>query len=80
MAKTICRSCGAPLIWASTLKGHAAPFDATPDPKGLWVLEEGYGGGLFATKAGEADLLDKRPRYTSHFATCPHAAQHRRRS
>jgi len=65
-----CRSCGAPIIWAVTTTGAKMPLDADPDPEGLFVLERGV-----AVHVIDAKGVD---RYTSHFATCPDAASHRK--
>lgn len=83
-----CRSCGAPIIWAKhETTGRRMPFDAEPDPKGRWAMDDEDGGeGLSAAVTGRpADLIyyqatDEPPsnRYTSHFATCVHADQHRK--
>lgn len=71
-----CRSCGAAIVWTLTQKGKRMPVDAEPVSNGKFVLEDeeddekrravyigekgGYGG----------------ERYSSHFGTCPHAAEH----
>ena len=55
--------------------GKAMPLDETPNPNGNMVLV----GGKMRGATAEDDKLH-RPRYTSHFATCPDASQHRRRS
>lgn len=62
--------------------GKRMPIDVTPSEDGTFVktgltdaatncpmVEFTLTGGL---------LADERPRYTSHFATCPDADQHRR--
>jgi hypothetical protein len=68
-----CRSCGASVIWAETAMGKAMPLDETPTPTGNMVLITGK------TRAvNDEDRELKRETYTSHFATCPDAAQHRR--
>jgi len=46
------------------------PLNAEPDPEGRFVLERGV-----AVSVIDAKNLD---RYTSHFATCPNAADHRK--
>jgi hypothetical protein len=66
-----CKSCGAEIIWAVTTNGRRIPLDAEPevDAPGLFRIE--IGGpppGAFAV----------RKLYTSHFATCPNADQHRK--
>jgi hypothetical protein len=64
-----CRTCHTPIIWAKTPSGRPMPLDAEPSPQGNIVLRmDGI-----AIVGGEGSL-----RYTSHFANCPQAAQHRR--
>jgi len=69
-----CRTCRQPIRWAYTRNGHAIPLD--PEPVN--------GGNLRLDRLGRVVVVptDKRhgPLYVSHFATCPHATQHRRRS
>ncbi len=73
MAKTsACKSCGAPIDWLKHEKtGKRAPIDVAPSPNGscLVNLEEGSYRIAFERSSGTL--------YTSHFATCPHAGQHR---
>lgn len=64
-----CRSCGAPIIWASTERGKAMPVDAQTTLDGNLVLDAGIAR-VVGHGAGQ---------YVSHFATCANAAQHRRR-
>lgn len=75
MAK--CSSCGADIIWARTESGRRIPLDAAPvDPTkvdGAGFLENGV------ARFGAFELPPGTPRYVSHFATCPHAARHRKR-
>ena len=76
-----CRSCNAEIIWAtsaSTLK--AMPIDAEPTQNGNIQLRVPVTGGAptayvlnTAAQFGKTDLR------TSHFATCEHAAQWRKR-
>lgn len=68
-----CSSCGAAIVWAVTVAGARMPVDAAPSPKGNLVLE-----GETVRVVPPPDLLDQRPRHTSHFATCPDAAQFRK--
>lgn len=64
-----CKSCGDRIIWAITEKGKAMPVNA--EAAARITLEAAPG-------------PDERPTvrfvrtYTSHFATCPHAAGHRK--
>lgn len=59
-----CKSCGAPIIWVKSLGGADMPLDAEPEKR--FILD-----GAAAAVA--------RTTYTSHFATCPNADQHRKR-
>ncbi|HMG21752.1 MAG TPA: hypothetical protein VK607_10560 [Kofleriaceae bacterium] len=68
-----CVSCGATIIWARTPADKRMPVDAKPDPKGRLALV----GGIARERLPLDDQMG-RPAYTSHFATCPHAAAHRR--
>ena len=81
-----CSSCGAPITWAKSARGKAMPMQV--DPNGEWSIDD-HG---VAWKVGTLPLaLDalaetmgvtpkKIERYTSHFATCPDAGEHRRKS
>jgi hypothetical protein len=64
-----CRSCKAEIVWAKTSTGRAMPFDAEPKVGGEWEIDEE--GQAHYDPEGES-------RFTSHFATCPNAAEHRR--
>ena len=72
-----CRSCNAPVIWATNEKtGGRMPFDAEPDPKGKWELVDGPDGKIARYDKGGYTGLPGVPgseRYTSHFTTCPDA-------
>lgn len=79
-----CRSCGAPVRWEKTEAGKWAILNEKPDPDGNMVLFEGkvYAGKKAeeirqAAMAGEV-LPDEPISFTSHFATCPQAANHRK--
>lgn len=76
-----CRSCTAPVRWVRIKNtSKLMPLDAEPDPLGLVeVLDELAGPGTpYAVVHGQQTLLDDGNRYTSHFATCPQAAQWRK--
>jgi hypothetical protein len=81
-----CRSCDAEIVWARNEQtGKLMPFDATPDPKGRWALDDAdEGEGLEAAETGRpAELVAyidpmAGTRYTSHFATCPQASEWRK--
>lgn len=67
-----CRSCGAPIEWARTPKGKRIPLDVEPRPDGNLAFVAGE----LVNAAGLPPEVERR---VSHFATCPNAAQHRRR-
>jgi hypothetical protein len=69
---SVCKSCGAPLLWAKTAAGQRMPLDAVPSPDGGWV----YAGPEKIRAAVEDDTV---ARYVPHWATCPDAASHRRK-
>lgn len=76
-----CRSCGAEIIWTVTdAGGKRMPVDAHATPNGnlaLYFPDRGRGPVVSKTYGyHEADA--EAPRYTSHFATCPKAAEHRK--
>jgi hypothetical protein len=68
VSNSTCRSCQAPLLWATTPKNRRIPLDPVPHPEGNVVVLDGV-----AVVGGEGDT-----RYRSHFATCPGAGVHRR--
>jgi hypothetical protein len=59
-----CSSCGAPVLWVVMTSGARMPLN--PTPQRLITL---------ATVDHVGHVQDC---YTSHFATCPNAAEHRR--
>lgn len=77
-----CRSCGAPVLWIRTAAGRRMPLDADS----WWIAPDTEGGELGLNAEGEAvrghSLPGEAPGAvlvrTSHFATCPNAAAHRR--
>lgn len=81
-----CRSCGASILWVWTEAGKRMPLDAQPCEDGNIEIvgeretEQGSAPLVRYLKEGEGDLclLEPPPRYRSHFARCPHAAEHRR--
>lgn len=80
----VCSSCGAEIVWGTMEKsGKPMPLDAlkpaefgrpAPVTHGDWVLVVGK---IRRATAEDRRLL--RPTYTSHFAHCPAAEQHRKR-
>ena len=86
-----CRSCGARVTWAITQKGNSMPLDAQSVLDGKFFLVTDYADGSkreqeeYETISTESDnetaanyRATNRSRYTSHFATCPNAAKHRK--
>lgn len=71
---SLCASCQAPIFWVRTPKGKSMPLDFTPDPDGNVVIRDRL---AHVLKAGEL-LVQGERRFTSHFATCANAAQHRK--
>jgi hypothetical protein len=77
-----CRSCGAPILWATVeLSSTRMPVDADPAPEGN-VLIRREPGRIWARVLGGAELRQARHEHESlhrsHFATCPDAADWRR--
>jgi hypothetical protein len=65
-----CRSCGAPILWVvMRASGKRMPLDAKPEKRITLVAADPD------TVVGQ--VTDA---YTSHFATCPDAAQHRKKA
>jgi hypothetical protein len=75
-----CRSCGAPVIWLRMRpSGKRMPVDAKAAPDGNVFADLDAGIGVVLT--GSLDMLTPdEPLYRSHFATCPHAGDWRRRA
>lgn len=73
-----CSSCGASIVWAKTEAGRAMPLDAEPTDDGTI---ETIGNTCRVLSPIEAAITrgETGRLYTSHFATCPHAATHRRK-
>jgi hypothetical protein len=72
---TKCRSCGAPIVWALTSSSKRMPLDADPRADGgFWLIS----GCAVAVGSAQTETEPLRPRYVSHFATCPNARKHRK--
>jgi hypothetical protein len=67
MDTSSCRSCGAAIVWVVMRpSGKRMPLDAKPEKRiTLDVIDDGV-----------AEMTET---YTSHFANCPNAAQHRKK-
>jgi len=74
-----CRTCHALMFWAATPAGGRMPVNAEPDPAGKLVMNL-HPDGLHVEswRADEPKHAAPRRRWTSHFATCAQAAEHRR--
>lgn len=72
LATTRCRSCGASIVFARTAKGKQMPLNA--EPQRLVVLEPDP-----QALDGLTKVAVVRACFTPHFATCPAAAEHRKR-
>jgi hypothetical protein len=68
-----CRSCGAPLIWGVTMQGRRMPVDAQPVGKRIVLEPANTGHEDLPPLATVVDV------YASHWETCPHADQHRKK-
>ena len=74
-----CKSCGADIRWEISDHGKRLPLDVEPVADGNLVIVAGvvapYIPELNATMSSGAP----RPRYVSHFATCPQADDWRKK-
>jgi hypothetical protein len=78
-----CSSCGAEIRWVKTGRGKNMPLDCRPSDHGNVVIQkDGAGNEVAHVVADRRDADAHRalghPTYTSHFASCPQAAKHRR--
>lgn len=67
-----CRSCGAPIVWATTANRKRMPVDAAPSARGTIMLRDGKAhvmGSLEALSLRDAGVELHEP----HHATCPDA-------
>lgn len=74
-----CRSCHAEIVWAMTEAGRRIPIDAEPQTDGtIRLVDRSYEGRMerFAQIAGKSTT---EVRYVTHYATCPDAADWRKR-
>ncbi|GIE46182.1 hypothetical protein [Actinoplanes lobatus] len=75
-----CRSCAAPIIWATSSGGRPMPVDAEPTGDGNveLSLQPGMFVGPVATVVTGPTLFGGKRR-RAHFTSCPQAEQWRRR-
>lgn len=75
-----CRSCHAPIIWATTHNGEAMPVDAEIVADGNVIVERSVDGArVIASVVEQATLWEaggggSMPRRVAHFVTCPDAS------
>jgi len=85
-----CKSCRRSIYWVRTTSGAKMPIDAIGSPTGNIVIvqtfapvnaaADAYGNLKTAEVFNPNDPRHRNlQRYTSHFATCPAADQHRRK-
>lgn len=75
-----CRTCHAEIEWVRTPEGRTMPIDPEPAEDGNLALIAGDPIIAVPVAANELLVDDDGLRYKSHFATCPQADQHRRRT
>jgi len=77
MIDDICSSCGASIRWARTALDESIPLDVEPvDGGNVEITPDGR---ALVVQPDQLGLFGTPPRFVSHFATCPHADEHRRR-
>lgn len=74
-----CRSCRAPVYWATTVAGVQMPLDPESVDDGNVTIELFRGLPRAVVGLAGQPTLDEAPRYVAHFVTCPHASQWRSR-
>lgn len=67
-----CSTCKAPIRWVSSVKGRPMPIDPDPVDRGNLLIEDTLVGQV-ARVVPPGDGT-----HQSHFASCAHAAAHRR--
>jgi hypothetical protein len=73
-------TCGAPVIWClTTTRDGKMPVNPEPvETGGNITLRDTGGDQPLAVVLTVTQQFGRRNLYVSHFATCPHAARHRR--
>lgn len=72
-----CSSCQAEIFWTRTESGKRIPMNYNPDPAGRFVVVYRNDPTAIAhVRMLRHDETTTARRWTSHFATCPHAARH----
>lgn len=75
MRQPTCRACGVHIQFGITVKGKRMPIDVAASDDGNVVFDDD-GSHVTVLKRGEAT---ERPRFHSHFETCPKGAAFRSR-
>jgi hypothetical protein len=70
-----CKSCGAAVFFVRTAGGKFMPLDKEPSDKGNILYDDAFGTCEVIANPVHGNGVEF---YTSHFATCPNAAQHRK--
>lgn len=71
-----CKSCGADITWVKTASGKSMPLDVKSEKRFIFLSAGQKSAYEYqGVSAPDAVMYDT---YTSHFATCPNAAQHRK--
>lgn len=70
----VCSSCKARILWVKTAKGRDMPLDEAPNLEGTMTIIDGRA----VTQSDNLFELEML-RYMPHWATCPHADQHRKK-
>jgi len=78
-----CRSCGAMIVWCKLVsernpQGKPHPLDPVPTFEGSIERKRGKVSDAYYGRVVPKGERKGRRLYTSHFSTCPNAAQHRR--
>jgi hypothetical protein len=76
MNLSYCRSCNACIVWVETETGKKMPLDHAAVLSGNIILVNRL---AHVIKASEV-VPEGTPRFKSHFATCVHAKQHRKKA
>jgi hypothetical protein len=83
---TGCESCGAWIFWAVTEAGKRIPLDSSETKDGNIVVEFSREKNQYIAHVLKKDEVPQplsgswaSARFTSHFATCPNAAKHRKK-
>lgn len=74
MRQSLCKSCGAPIVWAKTENDKNMPLDAATVTEGQrYAYYNGASGQAYCVR-----VTGDEPGHASHFASCPKASAHRR--